>query len=191
MSLWQKLTLLCLLQLLALAAMVADKQWTLQTGTTVVLPTLPVDPRSLFMGDYARLNYAINRLALDGEQALGGDKDFQPHDRVWVAIQPQPDGAKALSVHHQRSAIPAGQLALAGEVQHIDTRQAHNGATLRTLQVRYGIEQYFVPEGTGRQIEQPQGGEKVSVRVAIDQRGKAGILALLLDGRERYRETLF
>jgi len=57
--------------------------------------------------------------------------------------------------------------------------------------VRYGIAQYLEQESTGGQLERPRGGEKVSVRVAIDARGKAGIQAVLLDGKERYRETLF
>lgn len=59
------------------------------------------------------------------------------------------------------------------------------------LHVRYGIEQYYVQEGTGGQVERPRGGEQVAIRVAIDTRGKAGILAVLFDGQERYRETLF
>ena len=56
MKLWLKISLLATAQVAALAAMIADKQWTLNTGTQVVLQTEPVDPRSLFMGDYARLN---------------------------------------------------------------------------------------------------------------------------------------
>jgi hypothetical protein len=46
-------------------------------------------------------------------------------------------------------------------------------------------------EGTGRQIERPPGGEKISIFAAVDARGKAGILAVLLDGKARYRENLF
>lgn len=195
MNLWLKITLLVAVQIVALAAMVADKQWTLNTGTPVVLQTEPVDPRSMFMGDYARLAYPISRLRLDGESALGGDKEFKRHDTVWVAIKPDPDGAKAISVHHQRSAIAPGLLALKGEVQSLSDydwdRTTNKSVKQRTLHVRYGIEQYYVQEGTGRQIERPQDGEKVSIRVAIDARGKAGILAVLFDGRERYRETLF
>ena len=201
MNLWLKIALLVLVQIAALAAMIADKQWTLNTGTPVVLQTEPVDPRSLFMGDYARLNYQISRLRLDGEMvpgsdtALGGDKDFKRLDTVWVAIRPDPEGAKAVSVHHQRSAIPPDLLALKGEIQSLNEyewdRAANKSVKQRTLHVRYGIEQYYVQEGTGRQIERPSGGEKVSIRVAIDSRGKAGILAVLLDGKERYRETLF
>ncbi|MDD5335640.1 MAG: GDYXXLXY domain-containing protein [Rhodoferax sp.] len=195
MKLWPKIVLLLAVQVAALAAMIADKQWTLNTGTPVLLQTEPVDPRSLFMGDYARLAYPISRLRLDGETALGGDKDFKRHDTVWVALKAEPDGAKAVAVHHQRNAIAPGLLALKGEVQSVNEstwdRATNQPVRQITLQVRYGIEQYFVAEGAGRQIERPRGGEKVSIRVAIDARGKAGILAVLLDGRERYRETLF
>ena len=195
MNVWPKIILLVLIQVAALAAMIADKQWTLNTGTPVVLQTEPVDPRSLFMGDYARLAYSISRLRLDGEAALGGDKDFARHDTVWVALQPDPEGAKAVSVHHERSAIAPGLLALKGEMQYASDndwdRATNKSVKRRTLQVRYGIEQYYVQEGTGRQIERPRGGEKVSMLVAIDARGKAGILAVLFDGKERYRETLF
>jgi len=195
MNLWLKIVLLVLVQAAALAAMIADKQWTLNTGTPAVLKTVPVDPRSLFMGDYARLAYSISQLRLDGETAVGGDKDFKRYDTVWVALKPDPDGAKAISVHHQRSAITPDLLALKGEVQHLNEaewdRTSNKSVKQRTLNVRYGIEQYYVQEGTGAQVERPQGNEKVSILVAIDPRGKAGILAVLLDGRERYRETMF
>jgi uncharacterized membrane-anchored protein len=195
MNLWLKIVLLATIQIAALVAMVADKQWTLNTGTPIVLQTVPVDPRSLFMGDYARLAYSISQLRLDGETALGGDKDFKRHDTIWVALKREPDGVKAVSVHHQRSAIPPDLLPLKGEVQNSNEiewdRTTNKTVKQRTLTVRYGIEQYYVQESTGRQIERPQGGEKVSMLVAIDTRGKSGILAVLLDGRERYRETLF
>ncbi len=45
------------LQTLALFAMVGMKQYTLSAGTPVLLETRTVDPRSLFRGDYVRLNY--------------------------------------------------------------------------------------------------------------------------------------
>lgn len=195
MKLWLKITLLVMVQLAALVAMIADKQWTLNTGTPVVLQTEPVDPRSLFMGDYARLNYSISRLRLDGDHAVGGDKDFKRHDTVWVALKPDPDGAQVVSVHHRPDDIAPSLLALKGEVQSLNEsewdRTANKMVQQRTLQVRYGIEQYYVQEGDGRKIERPRGGEKVAMRVAIDARGKAGILAVLFDGKERYREKLF
>ncbi|MFC5301412.1 GDYXXLXY domain-containing protein [Azospira restricta] len=195
MNLWLKISLLAAVQVAALATMIADKQWTLNRGTQVVLQTEPVDPRSLFMGDYARLNYSISRLRLDGDDAVGGDREFARHDTVWVALKPDPAGARAVSVHRERAAVPAGLLALKGEVSYVADhdwdRASNTSVKRRTLQVRYGIEQYYVQEGTGRQIERPQGGEKVSILAAVDSRGKAGILGVLLDGKLRYRETLF
>lgn len=195
MNLWLKISLLAAVQVAALATMIADKQWTLNTGTQVVLQTEPVDPRSLFMGDYARLNYSIGRLRLDGDEGIGGDKEFARHDTVWVALKPDPAGAKAVSVHRERAAVPAGLLALKGEVLYVSDhdwdRTTSKSIKRRTLQVRYGIEQYYVQEGTGRQIERPQGGEKVAILAAVDSRGKAGILGVMLDGVLRYRETLF
>lgn len=195
MNLWLKISLLAAVQVAALATMIADKQWTLNRGTQVVLQTEPVDPRSLFMGDYARLNYSISRLRLDGDDAVGGDREFARHDTVWVALKPDPTGARAVSVHRERAAVPAGLLALKGEVSYVADhdwdRASNTSVKRRTLQVRYGIEQYYVQEGTGRQIERPQGGEKVSILAAVDSRGKAGILGVLLDGKLRYREMLF
>lgn len=191
MRAWMKIALLATVQIAVLMAMIADKQWTLNSSTQVVLQTEPVDPRSLFMGDYARLSYSISNLRLDGEAALHGDKDFKRFDTVWVALKPDPEGAKAVSVHHQRSSVPPDMLALKGEVTSQHSSNINDHSAQRTIRVRYGIEQYYVEEGTGRQIERPQGAEKVSILVAIDTRGKAGILAVLLDGQERYRETLF
>ena len=46
-------------QLALLIGMVGFKEFTLQTGTDVVLQTVPVDPRSLLQGDYVILRYEI------------------------------------------------------------------------------------------------------------------------------------
>ena len=195
MNLWLKIALVVTAQIAALAAMIVDKQWTLNTGTSVVLQTEPIDPRSLFMGDYVRLAYPIARLRLDADTALGGDKDFKRHDTIWVALQPDPLGAKAVSVHHQRDAIAPELLALKGEVQSVSDfdwdRATNKSVKQRTLHVRYGIEQYYVQEGTAGRIERPRGGEKVGILAVIDTRGKAGIRGVLIDGREVYRESLF
>ncbi len=193
MNLWSKIALLIVIQMLAVAAIVVDKQWTLSTGTPVLLQTQPIDPRSLFMGDDVSLAYSINVLPLDGEFAVAGDKNFDRESTVWVAVKPDLDGATAVSVHHQRSAIPSDLLALKGQVESLDENiQSIAGQMVkrRTLHVRYGIEQYYVQEGMGHQIERPRGNEKVSILVAIDARGQAGILAVLLDGEVRYRETM-
>lgn len=61
----------------------------------------------------------------------------------------------------------------------------------KTIRIQYGIEKFFVPEGEGRALEQPREDEQVTVRVAVDASGKAAIEALLINGKARYRVSLF
>ena len=51
------------------------------------------------------------------------------------------------------------------------------------LNIEYGIESYFVPEGKGREIER-QIGRNLDVKVAIDKFGNAVIKSLLIEGKE-------
>ena len=50
------------------------------------------------------------------------------------------------------------------------------------LSIRYGVEQYFVPQGQGIAIEQTM--NKVSVEVSVDQAGKSAINKLFIEGKE-------
>lgn len=58
------------------------------------------------------------------------------------------------------------------------------------LDVHYLIEDYFVPEGEGRALEDTAAGQ-VDILVAVDKYGRAGILAVFVNGEKRYAETLF
>lgn len=57
--------------------------------------------------------------------------------------------------------------------------------------IRYGIEEYFVPEGTGRALEQPAEGERIDIRVAVNRAGTPAISAILVNGEVRHEEGLF
>ncbi len=68
------------------------------------------------------------------------------------------DGAfwKPVAVHAARSEPAPGEAVIKGEARY-------GGRRLKQVQVRYGIEEYFVPEGEGRAIERPRQGEKVTI----------------------------
>jgi uncharacterized membrane-anchored protein len=176
----------------ALAGMIAKKQYTLVTGTPILLETQPVDPRSLFRGDYVRLNYSVNTLDL---AKLEGDDAFLPGDKIHVVLERGEKYWHPVSVHRERPQTMAGAVTLAGRVSHINRlRRDPESAGLApsaTVHVRYGIENYFVPEGEGRDLERPSPGRTVDLRIAVDRFGNAGIKAVLVDGEERYREALF
>jgi uncharacterized membrane-anchored protein len=53
------------------------------------------------------------------------------------------------------------------------------------VNVRYGIERYYVPEGSGREIEDlgRNAERRLSVVVSVDAGGNAAIKRLMLDGK--------
>ena len=191
-----RITLIIALQTAALCAMVGIKQYTLSTGTPVVLQTQPIDPRSLFRGDYVRLNYAISELAQD---RLAGDKEFQRGDAVYVVLKQDGEYWQPVALLRKYPANVAGQVVIKGKVQYSSHQRWPGPAskpvpppsTARTITVKYGVENYFVPEGEGRELERPKPGETVSIRVVVDKSGNPAIKAVLVNGVERYVEKLF
>ena len=57
--------------------------------------------------------------------------------------------------------------------------------------VDYNLEQFFVPEGKGRELEKLRNDQKVSVDVAVGSGGRAQLKRLLVDGDVRYEDTMF
>lgn len=190
MNLGLRIALVIALQTAALCAMVGIKQYTLSTGTPVVLQTQPIDPRSLFRGDYVRLNYAISELALD---RFGGDKEFRRGDAVYVVLKQDGEYWQPVELLRDCPADVAGRVVIKGKVQYLNRAWRRPGAveaSTPSISVKYGIESYFVPEGEGRKLERPGPGETVSIRVVVDRFGNPAIKAVLVNGKERYVERL-
>jgi uncharacterized membrane-anchored protein len=178
------------IQTALLGGMVGMKQYTLNTGQQILLETEPIDPRSLFRGDYVRLNYVISNLEIE---ELDGDKDFKRHDEVFVTLQQQGDYWQAHAVQHQRPAVDPGRVIIKGKIKYVSNtrwnRETRTSEPVKNIRLRYGIENYFVPEGEGRGLERRDAG-KVDIRVAVDKYGNIGIKAVLVNGEERYVESL-
>lgn len=183
------------LQVLFLCGMVAAKQYTLNTGEQILLETEPVDPRSLFRGDYVYLNYAIGELDLE---TLAGEDEFKRHEWFYLTLEQDDIYFRPVAIHREKPAAKAGQVVLRGRVDYVMTERwdSENRKSVPQLKLRahYGIENYFVPEGTGRELElrwSEADEKRVDVRVAVDRFGKSGIKAVLVNGEEKYVETLF
>lgn len=183
---------LVLLLSMPLLGMVGRQLHILNQGVEVGLETVPVDPRSLFRGDYVRLNYAISRLKTAD---LSGDDWFDLHEDIYVLLAPEKDLYAATGVFHQRPAVPDGHIVIKGRVSSVVRRQlSRDGVKIpslpTTLSVRYGIESYFVPEGTGRELERQAGSGEVDVLVAVLESGAAAIKGLRIDGTNHYISPL-
>jgi uncharacterized membrane-anchored protein len=165
-------------QVLALAGMVAQRVYLLRTGTPVMLECVPIDPRSLFSGDYVRLNYRISRFSAEDLKRLNPrDERFRLNDTVYVALERVRDSRfyEARAISHDREWLrQRWPVVIRGT-----TRE---GSSWDGLHVRYGVEEYFVPQHQGRRIE----GEMAhtSVEVAVSPTGESGIRRLFIDDQE-------
>lgn len=160
-------------QCLILLGVVGMKQHTVWTGQTIRLQTTPVDPRSLFRGDYVSLRYPISDLA--DELFAGGTNKIERGDVVYVVLAGGDAKWRATSVHPRMPELDPGEVVLRGEF-----RQSWLPGS-GTVPVEYGIESYFVPEGTGWKIERASG-SRLTVEVAIDRGGRAVVRRLFVDG---------
>lgn len=117
----------------------------LVSGTTVLLETAPLDPWDLFrlavpglrVGDYVTLNYKISTLK---PTALGAGEDFRPGQPIHVGIEKRGKYWEAVSISRK----PTKGVYLRGRIDNSLTDSLH---------VVYGIETYFLPEGTARKVE--------------------------------------
>ncbi len=177
------LTLIAALQLGVLTTIVAGRVNLLRTGREIVLPIVPVDPRDLFKGDYVRLAYPVSTLPVDMPDAKGKGANTP----VYITLQPAADGS--WSVAAASSTYPA-QVA-AGHVVLRGIREFETWRNTAPVRVRYGLERYYVPEGTGPALEKLARNKKLAAIISVDSRGTAAIKGLSADGVKIYDEPLF
>ena len=151
------------LQMIGLVTFAAVKQYVAATGTEVVLQGAPVDPRSLMQGDYAILEYEIASIPEDLKA------DFEPGDDVIVVLVKRGsvwEGSRYLT--NDLSPKRSNQVFIRGEMQS-------NG------RIDFGIGTYFVPEGTGREIERAR---DLKIRVSVSEDGDATVTGVIVDGED-------
>jgi uncharacterized membrane-anchored protein len=177
------LALIAALQLGVLTYIVADRVTLLKTGREIVLPIVPVDPRDLFKGDYVRLAYPVSTLPTE----MAGAKEKATRTPIYVTLQPAADGtwSVAAATPTYPAQVAAGHVVLRG-IRELETWR--NTAPVR---VRYGLERYYVPEGTGPDLEKLARDKKLAAIVAVDSKGTAAIKGLSADGKKIYDEPLF
>nr|WP_286675955.1 GDYXXLXY domain-containing protein [Rossellomorea vietnamensis] len=137
----------------------------LQNGETVILELQPVDPRSLLQGDYVELNYSISQLE---------DTSIDDNGPVTIVLRKNPQGIHEYSGVYKFNGkwnasyeSKPGDVLLNGKV----TSSWDNSA-----RVTYGIEHFFIPEGTGLDVE----GKVKTAMVKVSDKGD-GILVRLRD----------
>ncbi|WP_426060386.1 GDYXXLXY domain-containing protein [Hymenobacter sp. B1770] len=134
-------------------------------GQSVILTTTPVDPRDLLYGDFVRLRYTISEVPLP----LWRDAVSAPSRRqaVFVLLAPGPDSVStAVGVYPKAPKAGPGQAVLRGWVTHVYRN---------SFALRFNLERYYVPEGSGLRLEKAGRLHPLKVLVSIAPWGQARI----------------
>ena len=129
-------------------------------GHSILVRTVPVDPRDFLRGQYMRLAYQWTSTEIAGMQ-----EPAPQGSEVWVVLGPE--GAFHVPV---RAARERPVLASADEV-------AMRGRVGEWARLEFGIEKYFVPEGT----ETPEAKE-LTVRLRVGSDGTPRIETVYRNG---------
>ncbi|MDP2830646.1 MAG: GDYXXLXY domain-containing protein, partial [Candidatus Omnitrophota bacterium] len=108
--------------------LIISKQHIIRTGKTVLLETVPVDPRDFLRGDYVILRYKIS--TLDLQQIQSGKSYYRRGDRVYVKLEPRERFWEATAVRIKKPVSDSGV--------YIKARVKY--CYKKKLELNYGIE---------------------------------------------------
>ncbi len=157
-----------------LLALIGQQEFRLASTTTVLLETAPVDPRDLLRGDYVILNYKISTIP-SRFWSVSPAHESEAGASVYVSLEQRGQFHEAVLLSPRSPAPAPNRVVLQGRM--VGSGNDHQ------VRVEYGLERYYVQEGTGN----PRG--KLTVAVAVSTDGKAVIKQVFIDGKP-YAEAM-
>ncbi|KAF0246778.1 MAG: hypothetical protein FD180_308 [Planctomycetota bacterium] len=158
------------LQVAVLASMTRSHSLAVRDGTRVTMRVVPIDPEDLFRGQYVRLGYDHSRLDLtkmwEGPRPVDGGE-------IWLRLEPREGAWTATAARSTRGEPKPGAVWMRGHCGYL------NGNTALT---RFGIEEFYVREGRGPEIEREVRSGAVFAEVAVGDDGKPTLTALIVNG---------
>ncbi|WP_281888870.1 GDYXXLXY domain-containing protein [Paenibacillus sp. YYML68] len=153
--------LVVLLQVLVLSGLAVSYYAIGWFGDSIKVRTVPVDPRDLFYGDYVTLQYEISTIPLSIWQ--GSPERLEQGTKLYVVVKSGADGIyEAIAASDKPLEAGAGEYVLIGSTEYYwDHKYSGMG-----IPVRYGIEKFYVPENTGKALEEKADRLVVELKVA-------------------------
>ena len=181
---------LALAQIGFLSWIIVGRAAVLRDGSEVIFLVKPIDPRDLLRGDFIRLDYDISRIpASIIENAPAGDFDTRD-GAIYVRVARGADTfwhARSASLY-ARSAKPLApdEVELRGKIEAGTTVGPNS-----TVYAEYGLERFYLPEGTGMAIQNDMNVRPFAVKVAVASDGTPQIKAFLDGTTLLFEEPLY
>src|SRR3989338_6707069 len=144
----------------------------LSGGEEVFLKIRPVDPRDPFRGDYITFQYDISRIK---GSLFDSSEKIKYGDKIYIPL------LKRKNYHVAANRIsknkPDTGMFIKGTVN--DVRQ--KGDSLDEVFVSYGIEEYFIPENSGRNVN--FNGQNTFAKIVLDKNGNAVLKNVYVNGK--------
>jgi uncharacterized membrane-anchored protein len=176
-----------IIQLLILAAVPARQIYAIKTGKRVILKTRSYDPYTVMSGYYVNLTYDISAPATPGVKwrenkfndrvtrwpEKGGWYDFKEGTPVYVVLEPDANG-----IWNAKSCHKEWPQSLSPDAVVIKGRKQYSS-------IRYGIEQYYIPEAVRSTIQKElwDPNSNAHVEVKVDSSGHPALQKLIIKGR--------
>lgn len=156
------------LQMAWVLGMVVVQERMLTERTLVLLETRPVDPRDLLRGDFVILNYRISDLPRDLFVPPLSSASVAPGQLVYVALERTNEFHQATAASLKPMPARTNAVVVRGRTgPRSDSHSVH---------VIYGLERFFVREGTGN----PTG--PLTVEAAVSKSGQPAIKQVYVSG---------
>ncbi|MAF20865.1 MAG: hypothetical protein CMI55_04300 [Parcubacteria group bacterium] len=175
------------IQVLIILIMIIFKLAVLTGGTEVILRIEPVDPRDPLRGDYVTFQYDISNISSYQLR----DASVQNGQTVYVVLRSGYGGSWRVSEvlknkPSNNSVFIKGAIKSGADQPKPESflikgvRQIPEDNFEDDLNIVYGIEEYFIPEGAGRDFN--FWNKDVLAKVILDENGNAIIKQIFVDG---------
>jgi uncharacterized membrane-anchored protein len=157
-----------------------------KSGQEVILKVHPVDPRSLFMGNYMALEPDIAKLDLNTLDFNTAGSVIETGDEVFVAVRPESTWAVpvAASVEKLYASRP-GAILLRGTITSVEGPATRPSA----ISVDYGLNRFYIPDARQAEItrhlaQTRKGGlpPAITVTVSVPPSGRSILRAMHING---------
>ncbi|MEX2015730.1 MAG: GDYXXLXY domain-containing protein [Candidatus Hydrogenedentales bacterium] len=156
--------------LAVLLTMVAFQATPLLTGETILVRVIPIDPRDMFRGDYVILSYEFSRIPTEGIEGLPLNlyySDASYGQEIYVTLEPEPDG-----LHWRPTKY---------SIEPPESGKYIRGELTGPGPLSFGIDAFYVQEGTGLAYEEAIRNRTLSAELALTPDGRASLVDLHIE----------